>query len=149
MAQLSLNKSIEARKMNSKTGASLPGLEVTVPFGALVDKIERDRRMARFWYLGELYQCPYDLLVSALDAGALDAGAPPPPAELPVEPSPSVPAGPRVEWERLNSSGSALLRAKVPGGWLVIAGSGLAFYPDAGHEWDGGSLPAAPAGEAG
>jgi len=35
-------------------------------------------------------------------------------------------------------------RAKVPGGWLVFfcgnAGiSGVAFYPDPNHEWDGGT----------
>ena len=38
-------------------------------------------------------------------------------------------------------------RAKVPGGWLVIAqfkigGShGLTFLPDPNHQWDGGTLP--------
>ena len=37
-------------------------------------------------------------------------------------------------------------RAKVPGGWLVIAqfkigGShGLTFFPDPSHHWDGGTL---------
>jgi len=37
-------------------------------------------------------------------------------------------------------------RAKVPGGWLVIAqfkvgGShGLTFLPDPNHQWDGGTL---------
>lgn len=49
-----------------------------------------------------------------------------------------------------------LLRAKVPGGWLLLldlrsyAGgpfpthttkSGVAFYPDPDHKWDGNSLP--------
>lgn len=42
-------------------------------------------------------------------------------------------------------------RAKVPGGWLVIAYNGndprdqyapsITFYPDPNHQWDGGSLP--------
>lgn len=37
-------------------------------------------------------------------------------------------------------------RAKVPGGWLILTSggqgfSGLTFYPDPKHEWDGGSLP--------
>jgi len=35
-------------------------------------------------------------------------------------------------------------RAKVPGGWLVLVvthnGSGLTFYPDPSHLWDGSSL---------
>jgi len=35
-------------------------------------------------------------------------------------------------------------RAKVPGGWIVLfsgsAGiSGVTFYPDPNHEWDGGT----------
>ena len=39
-------------------------------------------------------------------------------------------------------------RAKIRGGWLVTiqpthsdAHSGIAFVPDAAHEWDGASLP--------
>ena len=37
-----------------------------------------------------------------------------------------------------------VLRAKVPGGWLVMASggqglSGVTFYPDPEHRWDGGS----------
>lgn len=39
-----------------------------------------------------------------------------------------------------------LYRARVPGGWLVATSggqglSGVTFYPDPRHEWDGGSLP--------
>lgn len=39
-----------------------------------------------------------------------------------------------------------LYRAKVPGGWLLATSggqglSGVTFYPDPRHEWDGGSLP--------
>lgn len=38
-----------------------------------------------------------------------------------------------------------LARAKVPGGWLVGIGanqmfSGVTFYPDPQHKWDGASL---------
>ncbi len=60
---------------------------------------------------------------------------------------------PQIKWERLNDSilkpapggigGLSTFRAKVPGGWLVASGmigSGVAFYPDFDHEWDGGSL---------
>jgi hypothetical protein len=37
-------------------------------------------------------------------------------------------------------------RAKVPGGWLVLASwgagrGGLAFYPDPDHEWTRGPVP--------
>lgn len=36
-------------------------------------------------------------------------------------------------------------RAKIPGGWLIMAGGneeiGITFYPDPQHKWDGSSLP--------
>jgi len=31
-------------------------------------------------------------------------------------------------------------RAKVPGGWFVMRGDPIFFYPDPEHNWDGGSL---------
>jgi hypothetical protein len=39
----------------------------------------------------------------------------------------------------------AVHRAMVPGGWLVVVSgnsgaSGVAFYPDPKHEWNGGTL---------
>lgn len=59
--------------------------------------------------------------------------------------------GRQLVWENVDSaradSGLFKLdwkvhRAKVPGGWLVLVihnTSGLTFYPDPGHRWDGGS----------
>jgi len=52
-------------------------------------------------------------------------------------------------WEVLKSEAGkdripiAVLRAKVPGGWLVHtkAAGGLTFLPDPNHEWDGSSPP--------
>ena len=42
-----------------------------------------------------------------------------------------------------------LYRAKVPGGWFMVRGlpsqaTVINFYPDAGHVWDGSSLPPVP-----
>jgi hypothetical protein len=31
-------------------------------------------------------------------------------------------------------------RAKVAGEWLVSNGYGITFVPDAGHQWNGGSV---------
>jgi hypothetical protein len=55
-------------------------------------------------------------------------------------------------WHKLNSSrGGGVFklgdvhRTKVPGGWLVLMvnnATGLTFYPDPEHSWDGGSLTA-------
>ena len=61
--------------------------------------------------------------------------------------------GPHLVWEELKSSraGGGILkldwkvhRVKVPGGWLVLVmhnTSGVTFYSDPEHKWDGGSLP--------
>jgi hypothetical protein len=56
-------------------------------------------------------------------------------------------------WHELSSSTAEgrvwklgnFYRAKVPGGWLVVVAdnaTGLTFYPDPEHNWDGGSLTA-------
>jgi hypothetical protein len=51
------------------------------------------------------------------------------------------------QWEQLSYPGSrgasAIMRAKVPGGWFVMTGheGESFFYPDPEHEWDGNSLP--------
>jgi hypothetical protein len=59
---------------------------------------------------------------------------------------------PQLVWQELNSlrAGGGILkldwnihRTKVPGGWLVLVihnTTGLTFYPDPEHRWDGGSL---------
>jgi hypothetical protein len=58
---------------------------------------------------------------------------------------------PQLVWEDLRSSraggeilklGWDIYRARVPGGWLVLVihnTSGLTFYPDPEHRWDGTS----------
>ena len=58
----------------------------------------------------------------------------------------------QLVWHKLNSSrGGGVFklgdvhRTKVPGGWLILVvnnATGLTFYPDSEHSWDGGSLPA-------
>lgn len=50
-----------------------------------------------------------------------------------------------LHWERLEDEFSTL-RAKVPGGWLLLLnwgtrGTAMTFYPDPNHKWDGESLP--------
>ncbi|MGE0102137.1 MAG: hypothetical protein AB7H86_01930 [Blastocatellales bacterium] len=62
---------------------------------------------------------------------------------------------PELRWEKLNSTRNEkgwfkiqweIHRAKVPGGWLVLARieagneHSLTFYPDPNHLWNGGSL---------
>jgi hypothetical protein len=143
MAKFSLNKSIEAHKLHPNTLTPLSGPDVTVPFGALIESVERDRDMVCFRFLGEPFGCKYELLASALDPGLLDAApAPKPPASAKASAAPKAAAEPGgLRWQALDGSGGpTVARAKVPGGWLVSAGAGIAFYPDPGHAWDGASL---------
>lgn len=49
-----------------------------------------------------------------------------------------------LEWKKLSTTEDFnTFRAEVPGGWLVLADygriSGLTFYPDPDHQWDGSS----------
>jgi hypothetical protein len=145
LIKLELNKSIEAQKLNKRTGAPTTDPEVVIPYGAIVENVESDRDFERFTHMGELYRCRRSLLVSATDprawkaqlASAAESDAP-----ATSNDAPRAPAAPRLQWTPVASSHVPLLRAKVPGGWLIAAGSGagLAFYPDPGHEWDGTSL---------
>jgi len=59
---------------------------------------------------------------------------------------------PLLHFKRLRAEGDVtfgmyarLLRASVPGGWLIVAdqadGAGVTFVPDPAHQWDGGSVP--------
>jgi hypothetical protein len=53
-----------------------------------------------------------------------------------------VASGRIMKWEKLKSDFKGTHRCKVPGGWFVIVyGSGVTFYPDPEHKWDGSSLP--------
>jgi hypothetical protein len=145
LIKLELNKSIEARKLNKRTGSPTTDPEAVVPYGAIVENVEPDRDFERFTYLGELYQCPHAVLASATDPQAWKAQrAPAAESAAPAVSSARqpAPAAPRLQWAPVDTSHVPLLRARVPGGWLIAAGSGavLTFYPDPDHEWDGTSL---------
>ena len=54
---------------------------------------------------------------------------------------------PKLRFEKLDvgtTLSARVSRAKVPGGWLLVAisnsGGGFTFYPDPQHQWDGKSL---------
>jgi hypothetical protein len=136
MAKFELKKSLEVTKLNKRTGIPVSGPPATIPFGALVEDVELDYDYGKFTYLGEPYRCASDVLKAALDRdpAAAQPAAAPKPAEA------SAPEAGGLRWEQLRST-SPTARAKVPGGWLVAAnGSGLAFYPDPEHGWDGASM---------
>ena len=139
MNKFSLTKSIEAKKLNKRTLIPLTDPEVTIPFGAIIENVEADRDMERFTYNGDPYRCPHDRLASAMAPAGASAPANAA-AESPAAAENPAPEQAALQWEPLDSSHGSLMRAKVPGGWLVaLGGAGLAFYPDPGHQWDGTS----------
>lgn len=139
MAKFELSKSVEGVKVNKRSG--IPTTErVTVSFGAIIEDPREERDCLRFLHLGELIDVKYSEIHgyfkpidgSAPTAAAGAASAPAAKAQAPADPR-------FIRWEAIPSN-LAVQRTKVPGGWLVAAGNGLAFVPDAAHEWDGSSL---------
>jgi hypothetical protein len=140
---LTLNKSIGATHLNKKTGVPWSEPEANIPYGAIVQYVGSDGRNERFTYMTELYRCPADVLAFALDGGRIpreDEASPPEAVQDPGPASNPAPE-PTLKFEPLAAGSCAIARAKVPGGWLVANGAtGLAFYPDPEHSWDGQSI---------
>jgi hypothetical protein len=128
-----LIKSIEAQKLNPRTGIPTTEPVVSIPFGGFLEDIVQDRDMDKFVYLGQRYQCAHDILKAAI----VPVGAPPDPVvasgAAAAKPA-AADESPALVWEPVRSS-LPCSRAKVPGGWLVSGGGGLAFVPDPEHGW--------------
>ncbi|MBL8175547.1 MAG: hypothetical protein JNK48_12810 [Bryobacterales bacterium] len=138
MSKYEVSKTVEAVKLNKRTGAPLGEPPISLPFGAIIDKLEEAGDFYTFTYMAERYRMRQDNVRGALHPiGAPASSSVPKPA---AEVGKAEPPPPPLVFEKLQSA-SAVSRAKVPGGWLVIHGTGIAFVPDAGHEWDGASLP--------
>ena len=144
MAKISLNKSIEATKLHERTEAPVVGPEVTIPYGALVESAGASRNREKFRYLGELYSVAQDIYLEATRSDELDpAPAAAPATRVGPETRESVtasPKGAKLTFEKLDAGSYTVARAKVRGGWLVVCGTGITFYSDPGHEWDGTSV---------
>ncbi|MGO9228805.1 MAG: hypothetical protein ACLQKA_06285 [Bryobacteraceae bacterium] len=152
MAKISLKKRIDATKLHPRTMLPLAGPEVNIPFGALVESIGGDYDRVKFLFLGEPYSARREIFVDAIEpheAAKLPAAGPaappakPEPAAVPVEPIRAAAPGAkqaRLKFEPLEAGDYSVARAKVPGGWLVVGGNGVTFYPDPKHQWDGSSV---------
>jgi hypothetical protein len=142
MPVFELGKSIESIRLNKRNRLPMGDPPRTIPFGALIDEIRETGDRASFVYLGELYECPADLLRSALLAST------PAQPNAPFEPNgggdrtetgtrataPKQPAS--LEWEPLASSQGSFSRARVPGGWLLMSeANALVFIPDPERVW--------------
>jgi hypothetical protein len=142
--KLTLNKGITARRLNQKTGVPYSEAETSIPFGAILTYKGPDRDMEKFIYMSELFRSPRDVLESAVDGRklpSLEDAAEETPVAVADKPATAKAPEATLKFEKLNATPYAIARAKVPGGWLLLAGnSSLAFYPDAEHAWNGDSL---------
>jgi hypothetical protein len=136
MAKFEVTKSVEGVKVSKRSG--IPTTErITVSFGAIIEDPREERDCLRFSHLGELV----DVKLAEIHGyyKPIEGSAPAAPAPAAAG-APARPADTRfLKWEAIPSN-VATQRAKVPGGWLVTAASGVTFVPDAAHEWDGSSL---------
>ena len=142
MQKVTLNKTITARKL-SPSGVLTSDPEEPIPFGAIIEGIQRDRDTVRFRYLGYLYRCPYEMLASAIDRESKrdePAAAAAAPAAAAPAPAAAESTLPKLRFEAVPSNRGTLYRAKVPGGWLLSSDGGVTFYPDPEHAWDRSSL---------
>jgi hypothetical protein len=150
MAKYELAKSVEAARLNKRTGHPLAEPTVTIPYGAIISDLEESGDFYKYAYMVDRYQTKRDTMAGGfhLLAGSSSAASSAVVDEqLPLAetaPASDEVAGPLLRWERLRvAGGPAVTRARVPGGWLVSGGSSggsLAFVPDLGHGWDGGSV---------
>jgi hypothetical protein len=67
MPKFTLTKTIEASKLNPRTLRPLTPIKSTIPYGAILEKLSRDRDMQQFYYLGEPYECHYSDIETALE----------------------------------------------------------------------------------
>ena len=135
--KLTLNKSIEAKRLNKRTLAPLIGPEVTIPYGGILEPAGADGDFDHFRYMGDLYRVKRETLASAVDGGAAapaESRPEPPALAAPVAAAGGTPAAPapRLQFEPL---GDGISRAKIPAGWLVRSGASIAFVPDGVHRW--------------
>jgi hypothetical protein len=139
---LTINKSIAAIHLNRKTGVPWSEPEANIPYGAIIQYVGSDGANERFTYMGELYRCPADRLASALDGGKIprDAQAAVPKAAQDPGPAANPARSHKLKFEPLAAGAYSAARAKVPGGWLIALGTGVTFYPDPEHSWNGESL---------
>jgi hypothetical protein len=66
MPKFELTKTIEAIKLNPRTLRQLTPQKHTIPYGAVLEKLTRDRDMQQFYYLGEPYERHFSDVETAL-----------------------------------------------------------------------------------
>lgn len=148
MAKHEVGKSLEAVRLNKRTGIPLTEAPITIPYGAILNDLEEVGNYYKFTYHSERYQMRVDSARGALHliAGTQESVAKETPAVIQasnqtvVEEPIAEDSRPVLTFERLRvTGGPALSRAKVPGGWLIVSAGGVTFVQDAYHAWDGGS----------
>ena len=67
MPKFMLTKTIDASKLNPRTLRPLTPIKSTIPYGAVLEKLTRDRDTQQFFYLGQPYECLFSDIENGLD----------------------------------------------------------------------------------
>jgi hypothetical protein len=143
MARYELIKTIEAKRLNARSGAPLAEPPSTIPYSAMIEMLEENWDYTKFTYLGQNYHCATPVFKEATRPYGAKESAKPAVGES-ADSATAAAAAPKevqLNWEELSSNYAAVLRAKIPGGWLIsVKSSGVTFYPDPEHSWNGKTL---------
>jgi len=147
-----VTKMVDAKPLHPKSGIPLAVPPVPMPYRAILEDVREERGIYKFTYLGKPYQCDERILgpaitpyknplehISERERGGFEMEAGEPVNTALEMAAASTGPAPDFEWESIRTNRGALLRANVPGGWLVCSanGSGITFLPDAKHAWKG------------
>jgi len=112
----------------------MTGPEVTIPT-APSSSMSKPTAIGRSSTIGELYSCRHEVFVAAVNAAA-----PPLRRSRPRQRARRSTQQGKAAMEPLDSSDYALLRAKVPGGWLVVMAGASVTFTRTPKSMDGSSL---------
>ncbi len=152
-----VTKMVEARKLHPKSLIPLSEPPLQLPFTAILEGLTLERDVYRFYYLGLPYQCPQKVMKSAIEkieenvvqaaSDEIDGNVAIEESSIETRVSAKPAAAPLPDasggfvWQQITTNHGVLQRAKLPGGWLVkLQPTGICFYPDPGHKWDGSTL---------
>src|SRR5262245_53685645 len=120
MSKYVLNKLIEARRLNKRTGTPMPGHGQSIPYGSIIHDVTFDGDLVKFSYMAERYQFPAadvkGFLIPAGQPMRRDADEEAPKGSIPGF-APGAPVGSASisdDWRQASAAAPAAKRGPAP-----------------------------------